>query len=133
MLDNVIFMINDSHEERSLIAAIFDEMNIRLRPADSVAALAAAAREEMPTALIVDIDELSMTNRVIREIATGFPRLPVLGISSQRFHPDLAESIRDCIYACLHRPLDPDELRYWLKSILKDGPPPEDAPPLTAA
>ncbi len=129
MAGNVILIINDSLEERTLMAAILDEMNLRLRRADSVAALAAAAREESPAALIVDIDDVSMTNRMIREIATGFPRLPVLGISSQRFHPDLAESIRDCIYACLHRPLDPDELRYWLKSILKDGPPLEEVSP----
>lgn len=126
---NEIFLITDHPEEHILISGILEEMDVKLRGADSIAALAAAARERIPAAVILDIDDLAVTNRVLREIATGFPGLPVLGLSSRRFHPDLAESIRDCIYACLHRPLDPDELRYWLKSILRDGRLMEDIPP----
>ncbi|MEJ5357848.1 MAG: hypothetical protein WHT06_04175 [Desulfobacterales bacterium] len=129
MPGNEIFLITDRPEEHSLISGILGEMNITLHGADSIAALAAAGRERLPAALILDIDDLAVTNRVLREIAAAFPGLPVLGLSSRRFHPDLAESIRDCIYACLHRPLDPDEVRYWLKSILRDGPLTEEAPP----
>jgi hypothetical protein len=32
----------------------------------------------------------------------------------------LRDSIRDHIYACLTKPIDPDELVYWLKCIRED-------------
>jgi len=129
MSKDEILLINDRGEEHSLISGILAEMNFALRRADSIAAIALEARQRLPAAVILDMDDASVTNRALREIAAGFPGLPVLGISSQRFHPDLAESIRYCIYACLNRPLDPDELRYWLRSILRDGPSLEDDTP----
>lgn len=128
MSKDEILLINDRGEEHSLISGILAEMNFALRRADSITAIAFEAKQR-PAAVILDMDDASVTNRALREIAAGFPGLPVLGISSRRFHPDLAESIRDCIYACLNRPLDPDELRYWLKSILRDGPSLEDDTP----
>jgi hypothetical protein len=46
--------------------------------------------------------------------------MPILCLSSARFHPELKESFLSHIYACLTKPIDPDELRYWLRSIQED-------------
>jgi hypothetical protein len=43
--------------------------------------------------------------------------LCVIGVSSRRFHPELEESMRTHISACLSKPVDEGELLYWLKSI----------------
>lgn len=72
-------------------------------------------------ALIMDIDSVAVDNRSIKEIATEFPDIPLLCISKEPFHPELKDSILDSIYACLTKPIDPDELNYWVKCIREDS------------
>jgi len=74
-------------------------------------------------AVIMDIDSVAVDNRAIRELASDFPAIPFLCISKERFHPELKDSIRNYIYACLTKPVDPDELSYWIKCIREDIPP----------
>ena len=38
-------------------------------------------------------------------------------LSKHPFHPELQDAICYHIYACLNRPVDPDELFYFLRSI----------------
>ena len=71
-------------------------------------------------AVIIDLDSVAVDNRTIRSLALQFPKIPFLCLSKERFHPELKDSIRDHIYACLIKPIDPDELGYWLKCIRED-------------
>jgi hypothetical protein len=64
-----------------------------------------------------DIDTVSVDNRTIRELTLKFPAVYFFCISSQPFHPELQDAICYHIYACINRPVDPDELFYWLRSI----------------
>ena len=41
-------------------------------------------------------------------------------LSFDKFHPELKDAICYHIYACLNKPIDPDELLYWLKCIQED-------------
>jgi DNA-binding NtrC family response regulator len=72
--------------------------------------------------VIVDLDSCHVDNRFLKNLKTGNPGLSILAISSKKFHPELRESIGSYIHACLNKPLDPDELRFWLRSITMDGP-----------
>lgn len=72
------------------------------------------------TAIILDIDSVAVDNRIIRDLSSTFPSAPLLCLSKERLHPELEDSIRDHIYACLTKPADPDELIYWLKCIQED-------------
>jgi hypothetical protein len=47
----------------------------------------------------------------------GFRVVIFIALSSRPFHPELRESLCDHIYACIHKPYDPRELYYWLKTI----------------
>ncbi len=71
-------------------------------------------------AVIIDLDSVAVDNRGIRELALQRPAIPFLCVSKERFHPELKDSIRDHIYACLTKPIDPAELCYWLQCIQKD-------------
>jgi DNA-binding NtrC family response regulator len=71
-------------------------------------------------AVIMDLDSMAVDNRSIKDLALQFPNVPLLCISRARFHPELKDSIRDHIYACLTKPIDSDEFKYWLKCIQKD-------------
>ena len=79
-------------------------------------------------AVFMDIDSVAVDNRVIRELASDFPATPFLCLSKECVHPELQDAIRNHIYACLSKPVDMDEIFYWLnayrktiKEILKPG------------
>jgi DNA-binding NtrC family response regulator len=70
--------------------------------------------------VILDVDSLAADNRFFREIKRQAPGLYVLILSSQSYHPGLAEAMGSHIYASLAKPLDPEEFSYWMKSIAEN-------------
>ena len=67
--------------------------------------------------LLVDLDNVVVDNAFFRNIKKRQPGVFILAVSSASHHPDLQEAMRSHIYACLAKPLDPEELLYWLWSI----------------
>jgi DNA-binding NarL/FixJ family response regulator len=80
-------------------------------------------------AVILDVDSVMLSNRIIRMLKENFPALSIFCTSRRRFHPELQDALSHYISACLSKPVDPDELNFWLKSIRDDestpGPRPE--------
>ena len=76
--------------------------------------------KENPVAVIIDIDSVPVDNRSIRNLALKYPGVRFLCTSKDRFHPELKDAICYHIYACLNKPVDPDELLYWIKSIYEE-------------
>ena len=68
-------------------------------------------------AILWDIDTVPVENRIIRDLTINFPDVYFFGLSRHQFHPELKDAICYHIYACISRPIDPDELFYWLRSI----------------
>ena len=71
-------------------------------------------------AVIMDVDTVPVDNRVIRDFALKYPGVRFLCTSKERFHPELKDAICYHIYACLNKPVDPDELLYWIKCIYEN-------------
>lgn len=67
--------------------------------------------------VIIDIDSVPVDNRLFRVLKQQNPGISFLCLSGSRFHPELQEALGNHIYACLNKPVDPDELFYLLKSI----------------
>lgn len=86
----------------------------------TTAGLKSKLKEASFMAVIIDLDSVALDNATIKKLATEFPEPPFLCVSKERFHPELRESILSHIYACLTKPVDPDELVYWLKCIQQD-------------
>jgi DNA-binding NtrC family response regulator len=72
--------------------------------------------------VLVDLDTVAVDNNFFRTLKKQHPDICVLVISSLPYHPGLEEAMGSYIYACLAKPLDPDELIYWLKSICENQP-----------
>jgi DNA-binding NtrC family response regulator len=70
--------------------------------------------------VILDMDTVAADNRFFRELKRQVPGLYILPLSSRPYHPGLEESMGSHIYACLSKPLDPEEFRYWMKSIAEN-------------
>ena len=80
-------------------------------------------------AAIVDLDSVPLDNRTIRQLTTAFPSVQFLSASRDRSHPELQDAIAHHLFACLTKPIDPDELHYFLKCIRDDlKGKPEDGP-----
>ena len=68
-------------------------------------------------AVIIDIDTVSIDNRCIRELTLKYPNVYFFCLSKDKFHPELQDAICYHIYACLNKPVDPQELLFWLKCV----------------
>jgi DNA-binding NtrC family response regulator len=68
-------------------------------------------------AVLLDLDSITVSNRTVRRLTLQFPRVCFLCTSGSPFHPGLEDAIGLYFYACIQKPIDPDELLYWLKCI----------------
>ncbi len=76
-------------------------------------------------ALILNLDNVAVTNKVFRELKRKKPLLNIIALSKRQFHPELEEALREYISVCLAKPVDSDELVYWLKTIFKNDQKPQ--------
>lgn len=112
--------MNADPEESAGIALLLRQVNLTAQFVVNPFELKTTMQGASFLAVIMDLDSVPLDNRSIRDLASQFPAIPLLCISKERFHPELKDSIRDHIYACLTKPIDSDELNYWLKSIQED-------------
>ena len=83
--------------------------------------LGACIRKTGSIAVIMDLDSISVDNRIVRECARGFPEVYFFGASIDRFHPDLQDAISNHFCACLRKPIDLDEIIFWLRSLYENS------------
>jgi DNA-binding NtrC family response regulator len=68
-------------------------------------------------AVIIDMDELPVDKQFFRNLKRLQPALSILALSSRSFHPELEEAMSRHIYACLNKPVDPEEMIFLLRGI----------------
>jgi len=69
--------------------------------------------------VIIDLDTLPVDMNLFRRFKRIKPTLNIIGLSSRPFHPELEEAMTRHIYACLSKPVDEDELDFWIKSLFR--------------
>lgn len=116
MKQNII-LISSNKNESETINAFLTENHYLLHVMGSVNALVRFFAASSVNCVILDLDSVSVDNRTIRELTLQYPQVYFLCMSKDRFHPELKDAICYHIYACLTKPLNYDELLYWLKCI----------------
>ena len=66
-------------------------------------------------AVIMDVDSVPATNRMIRQIKKQYSEISIFFTSKHRLHPDLKDSLSAHHEIILFQIWDPDELDFWLK------------------
>lgn len=117
-----IIVVDASPDEARKLCAILEQYHYSATSLDSLDEVEAAVRKRVCHGVILDLDGLPVDNRFIRNLCKDNPDLCVIGTSTRTFHPELEESMRTHISACLSKPVDEVELIYWLKSICEGGP-----------
>jgi len=83
-------------------------------------------------AVILDLDTVPVNNQFFRDLRKLHPQLQMLGVSKLSYHPGLEEVIGSHLFACLVKPLDVEELSFWLRSIGENLSNPAQAPGVPA-
>ncbi len=118
---NVVVVSADEHNCQE-ICALLKKANIPVAPLYSPEVLADLLRREPVAVLIVDLDTLPVNNNFFRSLKKQHPNIGILCLSSRTHHPGLEESMGSHICASLAKPLNSEELFYWLKAIAEIEP-----------
>lgn len=93
-----------SHHYRTVQMNVIDDLEAHLHASDC-------------RAVILNLDNVQVTNKIIKNLRHKSPMTSIIAVSERQFHPELEESFREHISVCLKQPLDSDELVYWLRTI----------------
>jgi DNA-binding NtrC family response regulator len=115
-----IVVLDANQNSREELTNILNSKNYPLTQAHALSSLEEFLASDLYVAVVLDIDSVPVDNRTIRELAIKYPGVRFLCTSKDRFHPELKDAICYHIYACMNKPIDSDELLYWLKSIYEE-------------
>lgn len=122
-------VVVDSDENQCLqLCELLEAEHYKTTALNSLGSLEGALIENGCQIILFDLDTLPVDNRLFRDIKKMNPALRIIGISSRPFHPELQEAMSKHIYVNLSKPVDGDELIYWLKSICENDADSRDSP-----
>ena len=110
-------VIDANTEQRREFCELLEQTQFHAIEVDSAYNLAQLIKDTGCRTIFWDIDTVPADNRTVRDLTLKFPGVYFFCISKHPFHPELKDAICYHIYACINRPIDPDELFYWLRSI----------------
>ena len=127
-MEKAIVVLDADEEQCQKLCAVLQRHHYRTTALHSLDNLERYIEGSACQAVILDLDTVPVDNRVIRELKRKSPGVHIVGLSKHQFHPELKEAMSKHIYACLAKPVDPDELIYWLRSIYEDDADPKSPP-----
>jgi DNA-binding NtrC family response regulator len=116
----VIVLDIDTTQSQNLIAFLEDNA-YTATPMDSLANMDRYMAETDCRAVVLNLDSISVTNKMLRDLKRKKPSINIIAHSKRQFHPELEEALREYISVCLAEPVDTEELGYWLKSIFENN------------
>ncbi len=120
LMNMEIMVLDTDKKQREKLCSLLEDQEYQVTPIQSLPKLEKNIRENACQAIILDIDSVKIDNQTIRKLALNNKGIHFLCLSRNRFHPNLKEALCYHIYACIKKPIDLDELLFWLKSINKE-------------
>lgn len=120
MTEKKVLVLDADENQCRELCALLQERQYPATPIHSYPDLLNLVQGTDSRVVIVDLDTVPIDNRTIREFALKYLGTYLLCLSKDRFHPHLKEALCYHIYACLNKPVDLDELFYWLRSIYEN-------------
>ena len=120
MKNEVVVLDTDQKQSREL-CQLLAEHQYETALLNSLDALDDPLKKSESRALIINLDTIPITNKILREIKRKRPSINIIALSERQFHPELEEAMRDHISVCLGKPVESEELIYWLKAVFENG------------
>jgi DNA-binding NtrC family response regulator len=112
-----ILILDADKKQCQELCAVLKKQNYHATPVDSLTHLEKDICENDCQVLVVDLDTVQFDKKLFRNLKKTKPELSILGLSNRPFHPELEEAMSRHIYACINKPVDEDELIFFLKSL----------------
>ncbi len=111
----MVLVLDGDREHAESVRALVRSQGHQVRILASWSALdLAAGKAEV---LLVDLDTVETDDRRLGELARRGSGPVVMTMSASPHHPHLGQSMQKHVFAALAKPLDPEELNFWLRSI----------------
>jgi DNA-binding NtrC family response regulator len=123
-----VVVVDSDENQRLELCGLVEAEHYKTTALNSLANLEGTIIKSGCQIILVDLDTLPVDNLLFRDIRKKNPAVRIIGISSRPFHPELQEAMSKYIYVNLSRPIDGDELIYWLKSICENDSDSRDPP-----
>ena len=123
-----VIVVDANDKQSQELCAMLEAEHYKTTAFYSLANLEGAVSKNGCQIILVDLDTLPVNNRLFRDIKKKNPAVRIIGISGRPFHPELQEAMSKYIYVNLSKPVDGDELIYWLKSICENDADSRDSP-----
>lgn len=120
-MKNEVVVLNANQTQSQNICNMLEAQNYKTASVNSLADLNDTMEDSTCRAVILNLDNISVTNKILKQLKAKNPLTNIIAVSKRQFHPELAESLREYISVCLTEPLDPDELKYWLKTVFENN------------
>ena len=112
-----VILVSRKSKELNQIDAVLSKNKYRSHRIENIENLDTTLADISCNCVILDLDSISIDNRTIREVAIQYPHIYFLCMSRDRFQPELKDATCYHIFDCLTKPLQYDDLHYWLKCI----------------
>jgi len=119
-MEEPIVVVNADEAACRELCTGLEKEHFRTTAVHSLMALEGEVQEGFCRVVILDLDSLPVNNRLFREMKKKNPRIHIVGLSSRPFHPELEEAMSRYISSCLSKPVDMEELLYWLRSVCQE-------------
>ena len=116
-MKKMVVVLDADIEQRKTLCTLLADNHYQTAPMGSLFELEQQLEHNNCQATIVDLDNISATNKDFRALKQNNPAMNIIAISERQFHPELEESLREYISVCLVKPIDSDKLLFWLKGI----------------
>ena len=127
-MEEPIVVVNADEEACKELCTSLEKEHFRTTALHSLVALEGEVEQGVCRVVILDLDSLPVDNRLFREMKRKNPRIHIVGLSSRSFHPELEEAMSRHISSCLTKPVDMEELLYWLRNVCHEERKRQDLP-----
>lgn len=119
-MKKTIVMLGSKEEESNRICNELEKLGFQTLLFSSLVSLKEGTSKSTSRVVLLDLDSISVDDLGLKDLKRQNPELHILALSGQPYHPEIKESMSTHIYACLRKPLDREELSFFLESIYKN-------------
>lgn len=119
-LKKEIMVLDADKAQCGELCDLLESRHYRTTKLHTIQSLHLHLQESACEVVMLDMDTVAVDNRIIRDLTKKYPGVCFLGLCQHRYNPELKEAICYHIYACINKPVDPDEIFYWLRSIYEN-------------
>jgi DNA-binding NtrC family response regulator len=113
----MILIVSNNPVEADQVSGMLADKRYTSQIVTSIELLISKLDQRCRRSVLIDIDSVPVDNRSIRNLTLTYPAIYFFCMSRDRFHPELKDAICYHIYACMNKPINPEELIYWMRCI----------------